>query len=197
MGFPLCYSELLLPKPIIQILVFVRFLQRLISSSFTAIGLGDILDSDAPLPDPPAHPDHHSPSDFNSISAGLIQEILPSIRFEDLLLGEGEIDHRPIADGCAVCLYGFDASEEVRLLSNCRHLFHRCCLDRWIELDQQTCPLCRKSLVPDEMLEAFDRRIWADAGFSDSDFADDFFPFASRSPFSLSASQSALPPIST
>ncbi|KAI6706942.1 hypothetical protein NL676_009904 [Syzygium grande] len=50
--------------------------------------------------------------------------------------------------GCAVCLSSIEERDEVRELSNCSHAFHRECLDRWVDHDQVTCPLCRSLLFP-------------------------------------------------
>lgn len=49
---------------------------------------------------------------------------------------------------CAVCLSGIEGRHEVRALLNCSHVFHRGCLDRWVEEHQVTCPLCRCLLFP-------------------------------------------------
>ncbi|PKA55986.1 E3 ubiquitin-protein ligase RHA1B [Apostasia shenzhenica] len=185
MGFPVGYSELLFPKLLLQVVFFLGFLRRIISAVFNAVGLGDLLDSDAPWPDSPGQirDFRHQPPENHSVSAMLIQEILPVVRFGDLVADEGEIERRPVADGCAVCLYEFEDREEVRPLSNCRHVFHRCCLDRWMEHDQRTCPLCRTPLVPEEMQEAFNLRLWAAAGVPDDFVSDpDYFPFPPPSP---------------
>ncbi|WKA11007.1 hypothetical protein VitviT2T_028544 [Vitis vinifera] len=39
---------------------------------------------------------------------------------------------------CAVCLYDFEVGEEIRQLTNCKHIFHRSCLDRWMDHDKKT-----------------------------------------------------------
>lgn len=49
--------------------------------------------------------------------------------------------------GCAVCLNGVKGKHEIRELPNCSHVFHRECLDSWVDEDQHTCPLCRSSLL--------------------------------------------------
>ncbi|KAL3738439.1 hypothetical protein ACJRO7_019903 [Eucalyptus globulus] len=48
--------------------------------------------------------------------------------------------------GCAVCLSSIEERDEVRELSNCSHAFHRECLDRWVDHNRVTCPLCRSLL---------------------------------------------------
>lgn len=49
---------------------------------------------------------------------------------------------------CAVCLRTLRSGDRVRVLRNCRHVYHRRCLDRWLDYDEQrTCPLCRCPLL--------------------------------------------------
>lgn len=100
----------------------------------------------------------------------MIREILPVVKFSDLVAG-GEAES---ADNCAVCLYEFERHEEIRRLANCRHIFHRNCLDRWMDLDRKTCPLCRTQFVPYDMQSAFNERLWAAAGIPD--FYGDYCP---------------------
>ncbi|WP_422133386.1 RING finger domain-containing protein [Endozoicomonas sp. ALD040] len=47
-------------------------------------------------------------------------------------------------DNCPVCLESF-AGREVRVLEDCRHMFHEDCLARWLS-DNNICPMCRTSL---------------------------------------------------
>ncbi|KAG0472024.1 hypothetical protein HPP92_016570 [Vanilla planifolia] len=49
---------------------------------------------------------------------------------------------------CAVCLCEFEAADKLRLLPKCSHAFHIECIDTWL-LSHSTCPLCRRSLLPD------------------------------------------------
>ncbi|CAL9199843.1 RING-H2 finger protein ATL74-like [Musa acuminata AAA Group] len=49
---------------------------------------------------------------------------------------------------CAVCLSEVGRRERVWELRNCRHVFHRGCLDRWLDHDEHlSCPLCREPLL--------------------------------------------------
>lgn len=64
----------------------------------------------------------------------------------------GEIEHRRLAaaedSSCAVCLNTMRKSSQVWELSNCCHVFHKHCLERWLAYDNRlTCPLCRASLI--------------------------------------------------
>nr|XP_009775194.1 PREDICTED: RING-H2 zinc finger protein RHA1a-like [Nicotiana sylvestris] len=53
---------------------------------------------------------------------------------------------------CAICLCKIEEGEEVREL-RCDHVFHRVCLDRWMNCGRNmTCPLCRNHLMPNAVL---------------------------------------------
>ncbi|KAL2540312.1 Binding protein [Abeliophyllum distichum] len=49
---------------------------------------------------------------------------------------------------CAVCLTLINGFDEVRELGNCFHVFHRECIDAWIDKGKETCPVCRSNLLP-------------------------------------------------
>ena len=48
---------------------------------------------------------------------------------------------------CVVCTNRIEQEDKVRVPMNCRHVFHRECLDGWVDHGQPTCPLCRSKLV--------------------------------------------------
>ncbi|CAK9170714.1 unnamed protein product [Ilex paraguariensis] len=48
---------------------------------------------------------------------------------------------------CTICLDWIEKRHEIRELSNCSHVFHRECLDTWVDEGQVTCPLCRSMLL--------------------------------------------------
>ncbi|KAK1366386.1 E3 ubiquitin-protein ligase RHA1B [Heracleum sosnowskyi] len=50
-------------------------------------------------------------------------------------------------DQCAVCLYLVKAKQLTRELENCSHVFHKECIDAWIDKNNVTCPLCRADLL--------------------------------------------------
>ncbi|KMZ63455.1 hypothetical protein ZOSMA_409G00130 [Zostera marina] len=71
---------------------------------------------------------------------------------------------------CMVCLQELVDGDEVRNLMNCRHVFHKCCLDPWVELGRRVCPLCRSSLVEEEVddgdyYESFQHLAWTSLSF--------------------------------
>ncbi|KAI8540543.1 hypothetical protein RHMOL_Rhmol09G0271300 [Rhododendron molle] len=69
-----------------------------------------------------------------------IKERLPVIKYSNFL---------EATSLCAVCLALVNASDEVRELCNCSHVFHTKCLDGWVDQGRITCPLCRSKLWPD------------------------------------------------
>ncbi|KAK2978498.1 hypothetical protein RJ640_006197 [Escallonia rubra] len=160
MGFPAGYTEVFLPKLLIHALSLLGLIRNIISSLFRFLGLPDFLEPDFyPFPENPTSMLEHPP-----LSAVLIREFLPVVKFGDLPSGAGAGEP---PERCAVCLYEFECGEEIRWLSNCKHIFHRSCLDRWMDHDQKTCPLCRTPFVPRDLQDEFDQRLWAASGFSD------------------------------
>ncbi|GKB49737.1 E3 ubiquitin protein ligase RHA1B-like protein [Tanacetum coccineum] len=154
MGFPVGYTDLFLPKLLLHILTLLGLIRKFISTTLQIFGLGDFLEAE--FSHDPTRPDLNT-SHF-SISAVLIRELLPVVKFSDLV---------DPPESCAVCLYEFEAGDEIRNLTNCRHIFHKNCLDRWMDHDQKTCPLCRTTFIPDELQDSFNEKLWAASGIAD------------------------------
>ncbi|KAH7513091.1 brassinosteroid-responsive RING protein 1 [Ziziphus jujuba] len=161
MGFPVGYTEVFFPNLFLHTLSLLGFIRSLIYSLFHFLGLSDFLETDVVWPQSFTQMPDNPP-----VSALLIREFLPVIKFQDLgtVAGAGAADP---PESCAVCLYEFEGGEEIRCLTNCKHIFHRACLDRWMDHDQKTCPLCRTPFVPDEMKDEFNQRLWAASGVTD------------------------------
>ncbi|XP_042415518.1 putative RING-H2 finger protein ATL21C [Zingiber officinale] len=71
--------------------------------------------------------------------------------YEDLVETAEEVRSAGVGVGvtCAVCLSEMAARDVVWELTNCRHVFHKGCLDRWLDHDEHlSCPLCRTALLP-------------------------------------------------
>jgi len=47
---------------------------------------------------------------------------------------------------CAICYEEFNEKSVIRKL-NCPHMFHKNCIDQWIDRKKFTCPLCNKKLT--------------------------------------------------
>ncbi|KAJ6908058.1 E3 ubiquitin-protein ligase RHA2B [Populus alba x Populus x berolinensis] len=79
---------------------------------------------------------------------------------------------------CAVCLSQFSEGESVRKL-NCKHTFHKDCLDEWLRQCLATCPLCRAKVLPDEIVAKYDR-MQNQIGY---DGSDEEMPFLLSAPY--------------
>lgn len=161
MGFPVGYTEVFFPELFIHLLTLLGFIRSLIFSLFRFLGLSDFLETDAVWPDDTTRTPAREP-----VTAVLIREFLPVMKFQDLVAG-ATAGAGEMPESCAVCLYEFEEGSEIRWLRNCRHIFHRACVDRWMDHDQKTCPLCRTQFVPEEMQCEFNQRLWAASGVPD------------------------------
>lgn len=47
---------------------------------------------------------------------------------------------------CSVCLVEFKPDAEINQLS-CGHVFHKCCVEKWLKYWNVTCPLCRNDMM--------------------------------------------------
>ncbi|KAF3445298.1 hypothetical protein FNV43_RR14993 [Rhamnella rubrinervis] len=102
-------------------------------------------------PSQPSSEDYDDPSESVELhrscpSDSYIEEFrskVPAIRFDKLCSSE-----QPEND-CSVCLTQFEPESEINHLS-CGHLFHKVCLEKWLDYWNVTCPLCRTPLMPEE-----------------------------------------------
>ncbi|KAK6147521.1 hypothetical protein DH2020_018433 [Rehmannia glutinosa] len=96
---------------------------------------------------------HSSPNSSSccSSSSSSSSSNLRIVRDSLSLTTLGEIEHRlPEChdSSCAVCLNRLKKNSQVWELSNCCHVFHKNCLEKWLLYDNRlTCPLCRASLI--------------------------------------------------
>ncbi|KAI4368014.1 hypothetical protein MLD38_016627 [Melastoma candidum] len=91
------------------------------------------------------------------VVTSMIKSRIPVLEFGDyverrrrrLAQGEGGWEAGEDPSGCcAVCLGTIEWGDVIREPSNCDHVFHRDCLDRWIGEHRVTCPLCRCIMLP-------------------------------------------------
>lgn len=47
---------------------------------------------------------------------------------------------------CSICISDYVESEILRIMPQCRHYFHRDCVDQWLKVNG-SCPICRSSLI--------------------------------------------------
>ncbi|RDX93925.1 putative E3 ubiquitin-protein ligase XERICO, partial [Mucuna pruriens] len=101
--------------------------------------------SSSPSPDISQNPPE--PFEFHlSPSEGFIEEFrskTPTLRFGSMC-GFKLPQHE-----CCVCLTKFEPESEINSLS-CGHLFHKVCLEKWLDYWNITCPLCRTPFMPQD-----------------------------------------------
>lgn len=56
-------------------------------------------------------------------------------------------DHRGEIVECSICLSNIEEKSTVRILPNCKHIFHVECIDMWL-FSNTTCPICRAAAEP-------------------------------------------------
>lgn len=112
------------------------------------------------------HHDHEKRSKSPPVSALLTREFLVTKKFKDILGNDSSKD-------CAVCLDEFNEEDEIRCLTNCKHMFHQKCLDRWMDQIQETCPLCRAPILPLVCQDEYKKRFRAFMGL-DNFYGEDF-----------------------
>ncbi|MQM12286.1 hypothetical protein Taro_045202 [Colocasia esculenta] len=76
--------------------------------------------------------------------AELFRSRATPVRFGARQPEEGKGGH---AEDCRVCLTRFEPESMVNRLP-CGHLFHKGCLEKWLDYHHVTCPLCRTHLLP-------------------------------------------------
>ncbi|KAL5198617.1 hypothetical protein ABZP36_002129 [Zizania latifolia] len=79
------------------------------------------------------------------MSGALINRI-PKTSFSAATNSDQETDN----NCCAVCLQDFEASQFVRVLPHCQHMFHVKCIDNWLSR-HASCPLCRAGVHIDHI----------------------------------------------
>lgn len=122
----------------------VRSILHIVGISLSA---SSVLSSSSASPQPDFRESSTEPFDFRVAPAdGYIEEFrsrVPAIRF-DAVCSCKEVEH-----DCSVCLTEFEPDSEVNHLS-CGHLFHKVCLEKWLDYWNITCPLCRTPILPEE-----------------------------------------------
>ncbi|KAK8715712.1 hypothetical protein V6N13_043040 [Hibiscus sabdariffa] len=84
---------------------------------------------------------HPNQADDLAVSGGVEHKILETIPILSFT-GENVKELGTAQTECVICLGEIKEGEGVRLLPNCRHLFHVPCIDNWF-LAHSCCPICR------------------------------------------------------
>ncbi|XP_074279833.1 brassinosteroid-responsive RING protein 1-like [Silene latifolia] len=180
MGFPVGYTDLFIPPLFLHTLTFFTLFRNLLFTLFSTLGLPAFLDPNpnpSPSSTPPTfitlHPFGNDPA-RPPVSAVLTRELLTLVKLSD-------VEEREECCECSVCLSDVRKDDVIRLLDNCKHVFHKDCLDRWMDLDHHTCPLCRTPFLRDEKVTEFNRRLLSSrlrdfcSDLDDHHFEDDYF----------------------
>ncbi|KAG4992645.1 hypothetical protein AAZX31_09G232200 [Glycine max] len=81
-----------------------------------------------------------------SVAVGFDQSVINSYpRFQ--FNRDNARNNNIINTTCSICLCEYKDSEMLRMMPECRHYFHLCCLDSWLKLNG-SCPVCRNSPLP-------------------------------------------------
>jgi hypothetical protein len=51
-----------------------------------------------------------------------------------------------INENCLICMEKYKIQEFKRLLPNCKHCFHKKCIDKWLKKNA-SCPICRDKII--------------------------------------------------
>jgi hypothetical protein len=47
---------------------------------------------------------------------------------------------------CYICFHKFESGKFKRYLPNCKHFYHKKCIDKWLKINAR-CPICRDELI--------------------------------------------------
>ncbi|WOL07118.1 E3 ubiquitin-protein ligase [Canna indica] len=135
MTFPLVCYCIAVPWPVVLLL---KTLDRIRSFVLTILHHAGAYRRTNPPPAPPAPP--AAPSS--------IKAQLPVVEFASFVKECIADEDEASAAVCIFCLEGLELEDEVRKLGNCRHAFHKECIDQWLENGQVNCPMCRSDILP-------------------------------------------------
>ncbi|KAK8618472.1 hypothetical protein V6N13_132461 [Hibiscus sabdariffa] len=79
--------------------------------------------------------------------SGLDPLVLASLPMFTYKVTVGQVDVDDELTECSVCLGTIKEESTVRLLPNCKHIFHVQCIDTWFQ-SHTTCPVCRTTAEP-------------------------------------------------
>lgn len=87
--------------------------------------------------------------DDDNLVVGLDQAVInsyPKFQFTKESVS-GNNNSNNINTTCSICLCEYKDLEMLRMMPECRHYFHLCCVDAWLKLNG-SCPVCRNSPLP-------------------------------------------------
>ncbi|XP_022737304.1 E3 ubiquitin-protein ligase RHA2A-like [Durio zibethinus] len=159
-AFPVLPMKMNKCIPSMFLLTLVEYFKLLFKKAFTHLGLLK----------PPPEEDYYSANHFSGyvllmdsrsrslvpvpiqVVTEMIKQNLPVREYGNFIERFGD-DHEQVEKNtiCTVCLDSMEKNDEMRELCKCSHVFHKECLDTWVNEGQVTCPLCRSTLYPDRI----------------------------------------------
>ncbi|CAN4127107.1 unnamed protein product [Withania somnifera] len=115
---------------------------------------------------PQGHPEEEEDADYNpnnyilllegslvttvpmEVASAAVKLKVPILLYRDYVLLRGNYEVKV----CSICLESMELYHEIRHLITCTHVFHRGCLDSWVNHGHVTCPLCRSLLLPPKFI---------------------------------------------
>jgi hypothetical protein len=55
-------------------------------------------------------------------------------------------DDKIVLENCLICMENYKINEYKRVLPDCKHYFHKKCIDKWLK-KKSSCPICRAELL--------------------------------------------------
>ncbi|KAG6509584.1 probable E3 ubiquitin-protein ligase XERICO [Zingiber officinale] len=96
---------------------------------------------------PPPSPSDHAAGDQAQEPHSLTERFRSRCR--PVRFGSALGRRREQTADCRVCLARFEPDSVVNRLP-CGHFFHKVCLEKWLDYQHATCPLCRTAVLPGE-----------------------------------------------
>ncbi|KAL4199994.1 hypothetical protein AMTRI_Chr03g54150 [Amborella trichopoda] len=69
-----------------------------------------------------------------------VEDALGKIQITSFVPGVRQVD------ACSVCLCDFRNRDKIGIPVNCGHHFHKDCIYKWVNLNKNSCPLCRSPI---------------------------------------------------
>ncbi|XP_065876033.1 probable E3 ubiquitin-protein ligase XERICO [Euphorbia lathyris] len=149
-------SEGVLCVILVNTALSISLFKGILRSILHVIGI-HLSSSSSPQPPPSSSSSQSSSSDYSEVQAEsydfhmgssnpYINEFRsrsPATRFDSMCRCKQEERE------CSVCLTEFEGESEINYLG-CGHLFHKVCLEKWLDYWNFTCPLCRSPVMPEE-----------------------------------------------
>jgi len=117
----------------------------------TTITLTSYFCTRSQVPNPPRRRNNNNTSEFlepqhSILDLGLDEETIMS--YPKMLYSEVKRNkYDSTSTCCSICLGDYKGSDMLKVLPDCKHMFHLKCIEPWLRI-HPSCPLCRTSPIP-------------------------------------------------